>query len=287
MMSKRIAYLLLILSGYIAFGNKYFDARAEIPQPSSLEALIDSADNCIAAEKWNLASEIYQDALRLYPASPLNSKLFANLGICYTRLSRYDDALECFDISLIRDSLNAHTLTSRASLFLLTGQNDKALSDLESALKIDSVASSALKLHGKLMLKMNNTDKARKDFYLLRKFDPSDPWGPAGLAEIEFISGNSNAAIPLLKEALKLEENSDFRLSLGGAYISTNKLSEAEQMLRESILLYPSVGEFYLLRGKLHKILHQNREVELDKKMAIQYGVDPQIVELYLPSQSK
>ncbi len=40
---------------------------------------------------------------------------------------------------------------------------------------------------------------------------------------------------------------------------------------------------FYLFRGYLHKLNYRNEEAAADKKIALDKGLDPQIVEQYLP----
>ncbi|MDE5843430.1 MAG: tetratricopeptide repeat protein [Muribaculaceae bacterium] len=250
----------------------------------SYEALIDSADYAVKSENWLQAIQYYKDALRINPGSPLNSKLFANIGICNANLGNLTQALESYDIALVKEPTNTNILSHRASTLMLMGDLDGASEVVSEVLHLDSIYAPARRLHGQIMLQKKDFESARKDFEILISIDPKDPWGPAGLAEVEFFYENYPEIIRLLKKALELQESQDFRLSLISAYLKTNKLSDAENLIRESIIIYPQSGEFYVMRGALHKIMHQNREAEADKKTAIQYGVDPKVVERYLPS---
>ena len=256
------------------------------PSPS-YESLIDSADNAIKSEDWNKAISFYQEALKLNPGSPLNSKLFVNLGICFTKLNKYPEALQSYEIAIIKEPQNPDFLYKRAITLLLTGDDKNALYDLDKAIEIDSLSIDSRRLRGQIMLKYNELEKALEDFNIIYKADPNEPWGAAGLGEIAYLRSDYKEAVSFLTKALELEENPDFRISLISTFLQLNLLQEAEGLIRESILLYPTSGEFYVMRGRLHKILHQNREVEQDKKIAIQYGIDPQIIEQYLPEISK
>lgn len=250
----------------------------------SYEALIDSADTCTRNNHWLEASNLYKEALKLYPGSPLNSKIFANIGVCYSNLERFDEALEAFDIALVKEPANVRILSQRATTNILAGNSEAALSDLKMALDVDSLAADPLRMHGQLMIASNDLNTARRDFLLLSEVSPHDPWGAAGLAEIEYMEGRPEESIPLYIKALEIEENPDFRISLITAMLDTYKLKEAEDLIRESIMSYPKTGEFYVMRARLNKILHQNSLAESDKKIAIEYGVDPQIIERFLHS---
>ena len=132
------------------------------------------------------------------------------------------------------------------------------------------------------MLLKNQLEEADSDFNRLCKADPADSWGPAGLAEVLMAKNHPKDAIDLYNKALTLQEAADFRISLIAALLSSDRYADAENSIREALAVYPNQGEFYLLRSLLHKTLHQNREAEIDKKYAVEHGVDPQIIEKYI-----
>lgn len=253
----------------------------------SYEALIDSAENLTRSDAWLEAAEIYRKSLRANPGSPLNSKIFANLGLCLTHIGNYTEALEAYDIALIKEPHSASILSGKGATLLIKGDIQASRQILEEALKVDSLYPTALRLHGQIMLMENNHDMAERDFSKLIIADPADPWGPAGVAEIKIAQNLFLDAIPLFDKAIQLQESADFRISLIAAMLKTNRLADAENAIREGLVIYPRQGEFYLLRALLHKTLHQNRDAEIDKKYAIEYGVDPQIIERYLHFHSE
>lgn len=288
-----VAGLLIIFSASAAFA--FPDAQAEAGAPAAskdagdpaYEALLDSADNYIRRERWQDAARCVRHALKLYPASPLNSKLFSNLGVCLTNCGDFSGAFEAFELALVREPDSPETLYSRAIAYMLSDSPDDARRDLQAALAVDSLNQKALRLHGQLSLMAGDTPAASADFQRLKAHFPSDPWGPAGIGECLIDNADNAAAIPFLQQAISLEDNPDFRISLISALMAENKLAEAENTIYESLKLYPREGELYLLRGVLHRTLHQNNDAELDKKIAIEYGVDPQTIEKYLPEIRK
>ena len=258
-----------------------------LPSSLSYTALLDSAENLFNDSKWSEAASIYREALKMNPGSPLNSKIFANLGMCLTHVGDFDSALQSFEIALVKEPDSPRILTNKASLLLLMGNKDEATSLLDQSLRIDSMMPEALRLHGQLMLMSERLQEARNDFSRLCVADPSEAWGPAGEAEVLLAQNEFANSIPLLNKAINLREAPEFRISLIEAQLGNNRLADAENSIREALTLYPTQGEFYLLRALLNKTLHQNRQAEIDKKSAIEYGVDPQIVEKYLPTFSK
>lgn len=149
-------------------------------------------------------------------------------------------------------------------------------------MELDSLNVNALRLHGQLMLLLNRPSAAETDFRRLMTTEPSDPWGPAGMGEIMTMKECHKEAAELLAKALALEESSDFRISLIGAQLKSNQLSQAESTINESVRLYPTQPEFYLLRAIFHLTMHQNQDAELDKNLAKQYGLEPQLIEKYI-----
>ena len=251
------------------------------------EAYLDSADNYIRLERWHDAAEATRHALRLKPGSPLNSRLFSNLGICLMHEGDYKSAIEAFDLALVRMPADAPLLASRASANVLDGNREAALVDVDKALSIDSLNSDALRIRGQLMLMKRRFPEAERDFSLLCKVDSTEVWGPAGLAECRINDGNYVEAYTLLDRAIALSDSPELRISLVQAQIEANRLDLAEESIREALKLYPRVGEFYLFRAVIHKKFYQNTEAELDKKIAKEYGADSQIFEHYFPPVPK
>jgi hypothetical protein len=68
---------------------------------------------------------------------------------------------------------------------------------------------------------------------------------------------------------------------------SQNKLAAEETILKDAIRKWPRNPLLYLYRGVIHKNRYENKEAEIDKKLAIEYGADPQTVEIFFPENRK
>lgn len=77
----------------------------------------------------------------------------------------------------------------------------------------------------------------------------------------------------------------EFELGLIENLGHQGKLQEALDTVKEALADNPHEGRLYLLRGWIKEKLLIYREAEADKKLAIEYGVDPQTVEHFIPTR--
>ncbi len=258
----------------------FSDAEASSPK---YEALADSADNYIRREKWEEAERVIISALKLEPGNFANSLLFSNLGVVRTNQGRYDEALEAFDLGVSVAPRASVIRTNRARTYLLMSRYDEALEDLNVSLGIDSVQEWPLSMRGLLLMNKNDFEGARKDFMLLAKKFPQNESSMAGLAYIAEREGKFEDALRYFDESLSIRDLPETHYSSILLKIRLDRYSEASEELRGCISKYPEDAMFYLFRGYLHKLNYRNEEAAADKKIALDKGLDPQIVEQYLP----
>lgn len=267
----------LLLSLILAF--THFVVSASTPL---YIALADSADNYIKAENWNMAEQTILKALRLEPGNFSNSLLLSNLGVIQTQLGEMDKALESFRLGLSIAPKSSVLYSNRARTYLHLSRYDDAIADLDATLSIDSVQEWPLQTRGLLLI---NTEplKAADDFSKLVRHFPGNPMGLTGLAAIAERDSRYEEALALYDKALKIEDLPDIRFSRILLKINMQLYNEASEDISESIAKYPHNGDFYLLRGYLHKLRFRNDDAELDKKIALDKGADRQLVEQFLP----
>lgn len=249
----------------------------------SYEAFIDSAENCIKRENFAEAAQFYRKALKKNPASPLNSKVFANLGMCLTETGEFDEAIQAYDVALVREPESIAILTSRAKTLLRQGNDKEALADLNKALSIDSIAQTPLRLRGRLLMATGNTNRALKDFSVLRRNFKDDDIGTSGMAQCYAIMGMPSQAATLYQEAVSQAPTEENYEGLVSALLNCERYDDAKDVLHEAINKFPRNGEMYLLRGVLHYFMHRNEEALVDKKTAIVLGVDVSKADIAIP----
>lgn len=226
-------------------------------------------------------------ALRLEPANFTNSLLFSNLGVVRTEQGKYNDALEAFALGLSIAPESKGILNNRARTFMLMNDYNRAMADLTESLRIDSIQEWPLQMRGLLRINAKDTIGAKNDFLLLTKNFHSNARAFAGLAKIAEWEGNNDEALKYYNEAIIINDDPETRSERILLKIRTDKYSDASQDIKESIDRYPQEPVFYLLRGYLHHLNYRYDEAEADKKIAINKGADPQIVEQFIPKSRK
>lgn len=251
--------------------------------------LADSAQYYIGKEQWSDASRCIRQALRLEPANVGNTMLFANLGLATGMEGKYGEAMQCFDIALGKAPKSVPVLTSKAKIQLLASDTDGAMETLDTILSLDSMAQWPRQTRGLMLLRDKQFKEAYSDFSFLYKHFHADSWGPGGLAKCMEAQGRPAEAAGFYRDAIERCSSDDddiveFQLGLIENLGHTGQLQEALDTARDAISTHPHEGRLYLLRGWIKQKLLIYREAEADKKLALDYGVDPQIVEHFLPS---
>lgn len=270
-----------LLAAFLAFA-----AEVCASSPRYME-LADSADNYMKRERWSDAESVILKALRLEPGNFSNALLLSNLGVVRTNMGKMDEALEAFELGLSVAPRSSVIRTNRARTRLFIGDYDGALADLDETLRIDSVQEWPLQMRGLLLLGKNETEKAKKDFSTLAKLYPRNSASMSGLARVEEREGNYNDALRLYDEAIAMDDNPETRFSRILLKINMERYSDASEDISKSIQKFPEHPDFYLARGYLHRLNYRNHEAEIDKKIALDKGADPQFVEQFFPKNGK
>ena len=250
--------------------------------------LADSARVYIAAENWSDAARCTREALRLDPGNVGNVMLFSNLGLATGMDGKIGEAMQCFDIALDRAPRSIPVLTSKAKVLVNASDTEGALQTLGLILEIDSMAEWPLQTRGLLRMRQHDFRDAYEDFRRLTAAYPSNTWGPGGMAKCMELQGYLSEAAGYYRDALQRSRPGDddrveFQLGLIENLGHTGKIQEALDAAKEAIAEHPHDGRLYLLRGWLKKQMLLYREADADRKLAIDYGVDLQTIERFLP----
>ncbi|MBO5445130.1 MAG: hypothetical protein J5995_07290 [Muribaculaceae bacterium] len=261
---------------------------ADVVPDSKYYQLADSARFYIARERWSDAARCTREALRLEPANAGNVMLFSNLGLASGMEGKFGEAMQCFDIALERAPRSIPVLTAKAKVQVMASDADGALATLDTILKLDSVAEWPLQTRGLLRLRQRDFKEAAEDFLAITRLYPENSWGPGGMAKCMEAQGYVSEAAGYYDDAARrCPEGSDDRVEFQLGLIENlghiGKIQEALDAAKEAIAEHPHDGRLYLLRGWLKRKIFLNREAEADRKLAINYGVDPQIIEQFLP----
>ena len=289
---RRILVLITLMTGAActmaqAVSNNMADS---IPVSERYLQLADSARYYIFKEQWGEAARCTREALRLEPGNVGNVMLFSNLGLATGMEGKYGEAMQCFEIALSRAPRSIPVLTAKAKIQVMSSDEDGAMETLDTILSIDSVAEWPLQTRGLLRLKAKDFRGAARDFLTVTRNYKENTWGPGGMAKCMEVQGYLSEAAGYYQDAINRcktgdEDKVEFQLGLIENLGYTGKIQEGLDAAKEAIRENPHDGRLYLLRGWLKKKIFLTREAEADKKLAIDYGVDPQTIARFMPDE--
>lgn len=239
--------------------------------------LADSADFYMRHERWDDAERTIVKALRLEPANRSNYLLWSNLGTVRTRLDKLDGALEAFQIGLASAPNSTVLLSNRARTYLLKGDSEAALADINHALALDSTLQWPRKMRGLINASRRNYDAAKADFkiYSDKYGDDADILG--ALADIAASTGKDLEALDYYKRSYKLDPDEELLEKALLTACVYGRIEDMTEELNEGLRKNPRSGMLYLMRAMLNKARHQNSEMEENLKKSRQFGVNETI----------
>lgn len=263
------------------------------------------ADSLMQAAEWSEAEELIISTLRNHPANPGNAMLFSNLGVCKRNIGKLEEALECFELALIKAPLSTVVLSNRATTYLMLDRKNEALSDLDTALETDSTLTDLRFLRGMLSLDMRNYNKADSDFRILTsdipqdlmvkypessdKINRTDPEVRryyatllTGAARVAEALTHHTRASKLYSNALSLDMENDEAIEAVVHFLKHDPEEYTQSVINQLITKLPTEGRLYLCMAALCKKRFLATECEINKKIAKHYGVDSQTIDFFL-----
>jgi len=170
----------------------------------------------------------------------LTAKEFLEQGIRLRKTGTYQESVDAFSKAIASAPDWFRPYVTRGATFLLINDPQKAIIDLEEALRLNSNDLSALSLHGITLLRLGRRDDA--------------------IAELKQVT----AASP-----------NDFNVhtNIGGVLIKNKLPNEALPFLTHSINLRPKdKGRTYYLRAQAYNQIGQKQKAMADLRMAARQG---------------
>lgn len=202
MVSMRSAiFLVLFPCAILLAGNVSAQDRKEL-NTSNMSRAIEAYSNGDAAEMRKfLDAEI--------KSNPKNGYAYSWLALVCCYYDEYGYAVSASDKALQfipkRDKeYVVFAYTTRARAYVSLGENGKALSDFNAAIKTDPSIASLYQNRGDFYYETGEYDLADRDYRKYISLEPSDPLGYMGLGRNEKQRGNFGEAVKWFDKALQL-----------------------------------------------------------------------------------
>ncbi len=164
------------------------------------------------------------------------------LGLCYTRLEQFDDALIYLEQVVTSDSDILHKYQSRMILsyiYTITKRLSLAQFELTSLLEEGYESAQVYTALSFIAYKQNSLDKSKEYLELAVSLDPQNPNTLNSLGYILAEEGKDAAkAVTFCKKAVLIKpDNPAYLDSLGWAYFKMGNMEEARTFLRKALNL--------------------------------------------------
>lgn len=261
--------------------------EAQSVESNVSEQELDEIDSLMVNGHWEKAEKMIVDYLRARPGDASNALVFSNLGVCHTNMGRYEDAIEDFDIALVKYPESTKILANKARTLLILGRNEEALETLDKALEVNEYDRELTRMRGLLLYNDGKYREALHDFEKLKALSGGSyvselPEFLAVVARAQIASGKPEEAEEIYKMVIDRTEDPD--LAFEALCYSLTLLPDevTKESVNKLIKKFPEEGRLYLVAAVLCERGYLHTEADMNKKIAKQYGIDSQTIEFFI-----
>jgi tetratricopeptide (TPR) repeat protein len=201
------------------------------------------------------------------------------LGVAYSKLGRYQDAYAVMVQNLRWDSSNPYAYYNLITLFVDTGELDKAALVADKAVAAFPKNAEALSMRGSIELSKGKTEDAYRDFASAAQLSPGSPDPPFFMALAEYRQAKFEEAGQVLKNAITSGiVDSDLHYLLAECLIRIDATDSATALaeLDRAIQLNPNSVSARVLRGERLLASGRPQDALIDLKIALELEPNPQ-----------
>ncbi len=201
------------------------------------------------------------------------------LGVAYSKLGRYQEAYAVMVENLRQDPSNPYAYYNLITLFVDTGELDKAAQVAYKAVAALSQNAEALSMRGSIELSQGKTEDAYRDFASAAQLSPGSPDPPFFMALAEYRQSKFEEARQVLKNAIASGiVDSDLHYLLAECLIRIDATDSATALaeLDRAIQLNPNSVSARVLRGERLLASGRPQDALTDLKIARELEPNPQ-----------
>jgi tetratricopeptide (TPR) repeat protein len=216
-------------------------------------------------------------------ASPGNHAAYGGLAKAYLSQGRYDEALNAANLA-IRIKPKARYYDTRAEIYTKLTKYDNAIDDYSAAIKLDNQDAFAYTNRADLYTSQKDFDLAKADYDKLLAIDKTDAetyvnrgWMYAEAGQYDKAVQDADTALridPKNDDALNTRGYAQLRQAKGDSASDKALLANAVADFTKAIAISPDSGEYYYHRSLAESKLGQAEKSQADAGKAIELGYE-------------
>ncbi|MDP2653442.1 MAG: tetratricopeptide repeat protein [Candidatus Omnitrophota bacterium] len=189
--------------------------------------------------------------LRVPLPSKINAGNYYNLGLAYSRLERYPDAVQALEKALSVNPHDAHVHFHLGNIYLKQKRIPEAVRAFKETIRIDPFHSEAYTRLGQAYQQGGSHQEAIEAFEKVSKVKYNDPDVYRYLGNAYYSVGRYPEAVRTLSKAVGINPNDEYAFyQMGLIYLTkTEQYPEACEAFRKAVRLNPDVAEFHFHLG--------------------------------------
>jgi cellulose synthase operon protein C len=224
--------------------------------PGDTQAMLMLASAHMAQGRHARATQLMTDALKVQDRPDLRTML----GMSLVGGGRFGESLPQFEAAYKRDSGHLPSGIALASMYLHTGQADRAVKITEALVKSHPAQAGLQNLHGNALIRVGKLREARSAFDAAVKADPAFAAAKVNLARLDAGEGKPDAAIATLTAVLAQDDkNLEAIGELAALHERAGRTPEAQRLYEKAEDLSPpfdpaagvALVEFHLRGNRL------------------------------------
>ena len=249
----------IILASY----PKLTQRKTVYNEPFPIEDLKSTLDKCrlyFNKGEFKLELEYLQEAISKYPH---DSDLWNYRGVAFAKLNQYDEAISCFDISIMLNPKAPNLWMNKGDCLSKQGKIEESIKSCDNVLKLDVNNSRAWSLKAQSLIKQKKYEDALDCLdEATQKINEKVLWNDKGVALAAL--GRYDGAIQSYDNALKIDPNDDVTLNNKGKSLhALGKYQEAIYCFDRILIFNPNVKHVLINKYKALDKLGNTREADL------------------------
>jgi len=252
-----IRYTVIKIPGAFKRMLIWFLSCARVNFRAGLVALICLTLSCAPSSSYLAKPFVSQET----EGSSADATYHYSLGILSLLSGNVGNAIREYETALTYDSQSGFLAAELATIYIKTGQHQKAVELCEKSLQANPGSVELHLLLGGLYLEKKDKPGAEKQFQSAIKLDPSNAESYLYIAVIYMESKRYDEALKSLQAILKISpENILASYYTAKVYMDMKSYGEAEKWLKKTIALKPSFESAWLDLGGLYELENKNTQ---------------------------
>ena len=246
------------------------------------------AMDCLAMDSVERAKQHFRQAIRLEPNTEATALLHKYMGQIYEHEGEHQNALDSYTKGLHILVGDTALLARRAGLYLLLGNEDRAIADYTEILSKDKHCVEALFFRAYSYTQQRRYPQARKDYEEIIRLDPMHENAHLGLIVLNDKDRRPREAMEGINRLIEYyPRHSHLYLVRAGLEEQRKQYETARHDYDQAIALAPQDAEAYMARATFCLNINDRKQAMADLKQAIKLGADPDEVATLMHQATK